>query len=239
MTTYGQYCPLALAAEVLCERWNLLILRRIIDGCRRFNDIHQGVPKISATLLSRRLQSLERAGLIEIEASKNGRGKEYRPLPACDELEAITNSIAVWGQRWARDMSRDDLDPEFLLYSLHRRLDTQRMPAGRTVIEFVFTGAPRHCSRFWLINDDGVIEMCLKDPGYDQDLRITSNLKRFIEAWRGIRDLKQEIESGAIRVAGAPRLVKALPRWLLGSAYADTVRMRAGRESRLQSGGAD
>ena len=95
MSKYGQYCPLALAAEVLCERWNLLILRRIIDGCRRFNDIHQGVPKISATLLSRRLQALEHAGLIQIKPATEGRGHRYLPLPACMELEPISNTCIL------------------------------------------------------------------------------------------------------------------------------------------------
>lgn len=236
MTRYGQYCPLALAAEVLGERWNLLIIRRIIDGCRRFNDIHQGVPKISATLLSKRLQGLEQAGLISIEASPEGRGRHYRPLAACMELEAISNDIAVWGQRWARDMTREDLDPEFLLYSMHRRLDGERMPPGRTVIAFRFTGAPRHCNRFWLIHHDGVTEMCLKDPGYSEDVHVRANLKRFIEAWRGIRDLRREIRSGAIEVHGPTSLVKAFPKWLQKSAYADTKRIRPGREARLQKG---
>ena len=234
MSRYGQYCPLALASEVLCERWNLLILRRIIDGCRRFNDIHQGVPKISATLLSMRLKALEQAGLIRIEPMTDGRGRSYTPLPACRELEAISNDIAVWGQRWARDMSKDDLDPEFLLYSMHRRLDSSLMPSGRTVIEFQFTGAPRHCNRFWLIHADGETEMCLKDPGHPKDILVRSNLKRFIEAWRGIRNLKLEIRSGAIKIDGPRTLVKAFPDWLMGSAYADTERMRPGPEATLQ-----
>lgn len=236
MTGYGQYCPLALAAEVLCERWNLLILRRIIDGCRRFNDIHQGVPKISATLLSRRLQALEHAGLIRIEPAAEGRGHRYEPLPACLELEPISNTIAVWGQRWARDMTREDLDPEFLLYSMHRRLDSSRMPPGRTVIAFVFTGAPKQCNRFWLIHRDGVTEMCLKDPGFEEDIFVKSNLRRFIEGWRGIRDLREEIRAGEIKVIGEKSLVKAFPEWLLRSAYAETERMRPGAESRRQKG---
>lgn len=235
MFTYGQYCPIALASETLCERWNLLILRRIIEGCRRFNDIHQGVPKISATLLSKRLRTLERAGLIRIVPAAKGRGHEYSPLPACLELEPITSAIAVWGQRWARDMVTEDLDPEFLLYSMHRRLDSRRMPPGRTVIGFRFSGAPRHCRQFWLMHNDGVTEMCLKDPGFPEDVFVHANLRRFIEAWRGIRDLHADIRSGAIRVDGPARLVRAFPDWLMKSAIAGTERMPAGRESKLQS----
>lgn len=234
MPGYGQYCPLSLAAETLCERWNLLILRRIIDGNRRFNDIHQGVPKISATLLSRRLQALKTAGMIQIRNRSNARGHEYVPTDACLELEPITNAIAVWGQKWARDMTREDLDPEFLLYSMHRRLNGARMPGGRTVIAFLFSGAPAHCNRFWLIHEAGKTEMCLKDPGYPEDLLVRSNLKRFIEGWRGIRDLRADIRTGKVRVDGPSRLVRQFPSWLMLSAYSDTVRKRNGKEKRLQ-----
>lgn len=235
MSHYGQYCPMALAAEVLCERWNLLILRRVIDGCHRFNQIHQGVPKISATLLSKKLLALEACGLIKKTRAVGGRRYDYEPTPACLELEPITNSIAVWGQRWAREMTAGDFDPEFLLFSMHRRLDTSRMPQGRTVIAFKFTSAPKHCNRFWLMHSDGVVEMCLKDPGYPEDVHVQSDLKRFIEAWRGIRHLRTEIRTGAIKVNGPAKLVRAFPGWLMRSAYADTIRVRPGREARLQS----
>lgn len=234
MPGYGQYCPLALAAETLCERWNLLIIRRLIDGCRRFNDIHQGVPKISATLLSQRLQALDDAGLITTVPSESGRGKNYLPTDACLELESITNQVAVWGQRWSRDMRQEDLDPEFLLYSLHRRVDAKSMPAGRTVIGFRFTGAPRHCNRFWLIHTDGRAEMCLKDPGFPEDILVRSNLRRFIEGWRGLRDLRADIRSGRIRVDGPAGLVRQFPKWLMLSAYADTPRQRPGKERGLR-----
>lgn len=235
MSHYGQYCPLALSAEVICERWNLLILRRIIDGCHRFNQIHQGVPKISATLLSKKLLALETYGLIVKKPTKLGRGYDYEPTSACLDLEPITNSIAVWGQRWAREMTATDFDPEFLLYSMHRRLDTSRMPQGRTVIAFRFTAAPKHCNRFWLVHCDGVVEMCLKDPGYPEDVYVRSDLKRFIETWRGIRHLHTEIRSGAIKVHGPAKLVRAFPSWLMLSAYANTARVRPGREARLQN----
>lgn len=234
MSHYGQYCPLALAAEIVGERWNLLIIRRILDGCERFNQIHQGVPKISATLLSRKLEMLEKSGLVGKAPAKTGRGHRYTPTPACTELSSITHEIAEWGQRWAREMTASDFDPEFLLFSLHRRLDSSRMPAGRTVIAFRFSAAPKHCNRFWLIHRDGEVEMCLKDPGHPEDIYVQSNLKRFIEAWRGIRDMRAEIRSGEIKVHGPAKLVRAFPAWLMLSAYASTPRIRPGREARLQ-----
>jgi len=233
MSRYGQYCPLALAAEVLCERWNLLILARINDGACRFSAIHRGVPKISATLLARWLEALEAAGLLLRTPLETGRGRHYQLTEAGQDLAPLIDGIAVWGQKWARDMRIDDLDPEFLLYSLHKRLNCRAMPAGQTVIEFQFSGAPTSCRMFWLVHCDGVVDMCLKHPGFDVDLVVRSDLRRFIECWRGIRELRREIASGAIAVEGPGALVKQVPDWFLLSAFAGIERKRAGAEKGL------
>ena len=234
MSRYGQYCPLALAAEVLCERWNLLILSRLIDGCRRFSEIHRGVPKISATLLARRLEDLEAAGLLARTPLEGGRGYDYRPTQAGRELGPLIDNIAVWGQKWARDMTSEDLDPAFLVYSMHQRIDADAMPPGRTVIEFHFSGAPKTCRMFWLVHAEGGVDMCLKHPGYDVDLIIHSDLRRFIECWRGFRDLRREIAAGAVAVEGPSHLAKQFPDWLLLSGFADVERERNGAERFLQ-----
>ena len=133
---YGQYCPLALAAEFLCERWTLLIVSRLIDGCAQFNAIHRGVPRISPSLLAQRLGELERAGLVVRGAAKRGKPREYQLTQAGRDLEPIIEQLAVWGQQWARDMRDEDLDPAFLVWSMHLQVDTARMPLGRTVLEF-------------------------------------------------------------------------------------------------------
>lgn len=230
---YGQYCPLALAVEVLGERWTILVVSRLIDGCRRFNDIHRGVPRMSATLLAQRLAQLEHAGVVERRPDPKGRGHEYLLTEAGRELEPLVMDLAVWGQRWARDMVTDDLDPGFLAWSMHQRLDTDAMPPGRTVIEFEFTGAPPDCRRFWLVNTDGVVDMCLKHPGFEVDLRVMSDLQRFIEAWRGFRSLRQEIGAGTIRLEGPSSLRRAFPDWLRLSALAPYPRCRSGAEQQL------
>jgi DNA-binding HxlR family transcriptional regulator len=232
---YGQYCPLALAAEILCERWTLLVVSRLIDGCTTFNEIHRGVPRISPSLLSERLARLERAGLVVRAKAKRGTPRQYQLTDACRELDPIIMDLAVWGQRWGRDMTTDDLDPAFLLWSMHMRLDTSTMPPGRTVLEFVFTGAPSDCRRFWLVHKDGVVDMCLKSPGYEIDLRIESDLRLFTEAWRGIRDLEQEIRARRVRVIGPTELRKRFPGWLKLSQLAPYVRQRMGREQRLMA----
>jgi DNA-binding HxlR family transcriptional regulator len=230
---YGQYCPLALAAELLCERWTLLVMSRLLDGCQHFNQIHRGVPRISPSLLSRRLGELERAGLVTRGPARKGMPRRYAVTPAGLELEPIIMQLAVWGQRWSRDMTHDDLDPGFLVWSMSRRLDAARMPAGRTVLEFEFAGAPSDCRRFWLVNENGRVEMCLKHPGFEVDLRIESDLRLFVEAWRGIRNLRGEIAARRIRVTGPSVLCRAFPGWLQLSQLAPYPRMLPGREHRL------
>lgn len=233
---YGQYCPLALAVEQLGERWTILVVSRLLDGCRRFNEIHRGVPRISATLLAQRLSQLEHAGIIRREPLASGHGHEYLLTEAGQELDGIIMDLAVWGQRWSRDMTTDDLDPAFLAWSMHTRMNTEAMPAGRTVIEFEFTGIDKGFSRFWLVNTDGVIDMCLKHPGHEVDLKVMSDIRRFVQAWRGIRDLKEEIAAGSIRLEGQTKHQRAFPDWLLLSALSPHPRCRQGEEHTIAGG---
>ena len=230
---YGQYCPLALAVELLCERWTLLVVSRLVDGCSQFNEIHRGVPRISPSLLSRRLNELERAGLIKRGAAKKGLPRSCTLTPAGQELGPIIDALAVWGQRWSRDMNKDDLDIAFLAWSMHRNVDNARMPPGRTVIEFQFRNAPPDGRQFWLVHESGSTDMCLKAPGYDVDLQVRADLRLFIEAWRGIRDLRREIQAGHVQLLGPPALRKQFPSWLLLSGLAPHQRLRPGREQRL------
>lgn len=229
---YGQYCPFSIAAELLCERWTLLVVSRVIDGCHRFNEIHRGVPRMSPSLLTRRLRELESAGILVRKASPQG-GHEYRLTPAGQDLSGLIESMAVWGQAWAREMEEVDLDPEFLVWSMHLRMNVEAMPAGRTVLELSFTGAPPDCTKFWLVARDGEIEMCLKDPELDVDLLVEADLRTFVEAWRGLRDLRHELRTGRIRLTGDEALQRQFPDWLLLSALAPYPRRRAGRERRL------
>jgi len=230
---YGQYCPLALAAELLCERWTLLVVSRLIDGCRRFNEIHRGVPKISPTLLKQRLDQLEHAGLCYRSPISGGHGHEYLLTEAGKELEPIVMSLAVWGQRWSRDLENDDLDPAFLAWSMHTRMNVDAMPDARTVLAFEFSGTYAECRLFWLVVEDQRVDMCLKYPGYDVDVTIRADIRHFVEAWRGFRDLRSEIASGRIEIEGPTEYRRALPDWLLGSALGSFERLRSGPEQNL------
>jgi DNA-binding HxlR family transcriptional regulator len=232
-STYGQYCPLALAAELLCQRWTILIISRLIDGSETYNEIHRGVPKISPSMLSTRLSELEHAGLLKRRKMRSEDRYRYQPTEAALELAELIDNMAIWGQRWSRDMDMDDLDPAFLAWSMSLRMDTDAMPEGRTVVEFEFSGTPTEFRRFWLVNNDGKVDMCLKDPGYETNLHVRSDIRCFVEAWRGFRDLRQEIRSGRITVSGPRQLTSSFPDWLLLSALAPYRRRVNGRESGL------
>lgn len=231
--SYGQYCPLALAAELLCRRWTILIVSRLIDGCTTFNEIHEGVPRISPSLLTTRLRELEHAGVLTRE-KRSGSGRyTYELTEAGRELEGIINDLAVWGQQWARDNEMDDLDLGFLAWSMSLRIDSAKMPPGRTVLEFEFSGAPSDFRRFWLVNNEGKVDMCFKHPGFETDLLVRADLRSFVETWRGFRDINTEISASRIRLTGPQALRKAFPDWLMLSMFAHIKRKAPGREQRL------
>jgi DNA-binding HxlR family transcriptional regulator len=221
---YGQFCPVALASEVLAERWTLLIVRELLAGARRFNDIRRGVPRVSGTLLKQRLQTLEHAGVVERKTTATTRGPEYSLTEAGLSLRAVVTSIGEWGQRWARDIRPEDLDPGWLVWAMHRRLNTPAMPPGRTVIEIEFIDAPAKQRRFWLVHRDGTVDVCLKDPGYDTTVRVSTRVRTLAEVWRGIRSAKDELRAGRIHLDGASAYCRAFPRWLLLSVYAPIKR---------------
>lgn len=234
MSKYGQYCPLALAGEILCERWNVLIIHKIIEGCHRFNDIHKGVPKITPTLLSSRLRDLEYTEVITREKLKKGRGYSYHLTEAGEALAPVIQSMAIWGQEWGRDMVVEDLDPRFLLWQMSGSLDKEFLPKGQTVIAFEFTGTDKGSQRCWLVNKDGEgVDICIKNPGYDIDLTVMSDIRLFIEAWRGFRNLKNEISAGNIRLDGSSYMEKHLTDILIIHPVNDITRSREGAEKQL------
>ncbi len=228
--SYGQYCPLALAAELLCRRWTLLVVSRLIDGCTSFSEIQQGLPRISPSLLSTRLHELEHAGLVKRSKKRGTNRHLYELTEAGHDLENIVDQLAVWGQHWARDNEMEDLDIEFLAWSMSQRLDTSTLPTGRLVFEFEFTGAAKDFERFWLIANNGTVDMCVKHPGHETDLLVKADLRRFVETWRGFRDIHQEIRSSRIKLIGHSDIKKRFPDWLLLSGLAPYDRKKVGRE---------
>ena len=221
-TSYGQFCPVALASETLAQRWMLLIARELCAGATRFSEIRRGVPGISASLLKERLDTLERAGVVRTQRSR-GAHCRYVLTQAGEELRPVLASIGSWGQRWARAMRAEDLDPSWLVWALHRRLDTQAMPAERTVIELEFLDAPRQ-RKFWLVCEAGTVEVCLKPPGFEVDLAVSASVRTLAEIWRGLKPIVQEIRAGRVHLVGPAKLRRAFPPWLLLSPFASLER---------------
>jgi DNA-binding HxlR family transcriptional regulator len=217
-SVFGQFCPVALASEVLTPKWTLLVIRELNAGATRFNEIRRGVPRISPTLLKQRLDQLEHAGIVE-----SGHDA-YRLTEAGRELKAVIACIGTWGQRWAREIDSEDLDPGWLVWAMHRRIDTAAMPSGRTVIEIQFSDAPASHRLFWLVCRHPDVEVCLKPPGFPVDVTAVTDIRSMAEIWRGIRPLRPSIAEGRLRIEGPPALVRAFPEWLMLSAFAATQR---------------
>ncbi len=211
MVTYGQFCPVAKTSEVLSERWMPLILRELMLGSARFNDLRRGVPLISPASLSKRLRQLTAAGVVSRHAT--GRNVEYRLTEAGWELYPIIEAMGVWGQRWARSQyGPDELDPALLMWDIRRMLQPTGLADSRTVVEFAFTAAPRGKSRYWLVVEDP-IDLCLVDPGHPVDLHVRSTVRALTEVWMGDRTLAQALADERIHVDGPPRLRRAFQRW--------------------------
>ena len=215
-SSYGQFCPVAVACEVLTERWTPLVLRELLAGSRRFNDLQRGVPMMSPSLLTKRLRTLERAAIVERV------GGEYVLTAAGGELRPIIEGIGEWGQRWSRGQLDDErLDAALLMWDIHRRIDSGSVPAGRLVVHFQLGGSPRAKSRFWLVLEDGQVDLCLSDPGHEVDLTVRGHLRDIAAYWTGRADIGELVRGGALDLDGPPRLVRAFPTWFLRSAFAE------------------
>jgi DNA-binding HxlR family transcriptional regulator len=212
---YGQYCPISRALEVLGERWSLLIVRDLVTGATRFNELARGNPGLSRSLLSKRLRQLERAGIVD------HLGDEYLLSAAGRDLEPIVMGLGAWGARWQFGEPRaEELDPELLMWWVHDRLDLSGLPDRRMVLEFEFTDVRR---RFWIVRDAHGPSVCTSDPGYEVDVTVVSQLTTMYQVWLGRVELRSTMRSGQIEMRGAPALVRRMPEVLELSPVADLV----------------
>lgn len=226
MDGYGQFCPIAKAAEVVCERWTPLILRELLVGSTRFNEIHRGVPNCSPALLSKRLKELERAGILDRVVQ--GRSVAYRLTDAGRELFPVILGLGEWGQRWARtDYRPDDLDPGLLLWDVRRNLRPGGLGSGTTTVEFVFPALPSTRRFFWLVVDDRDVDLCVTDPGRDVDLVVEADLRTLTEVWLGDTEFVDAVADHRIAVSGPSGLTRRFPSWF--GEHPNFARIPAGR----------
>ena len=221
MSEYGQFCPVAKASDILGERWTVLILRELLLGSTRFNDFQRGLSRISPTLLSKRLKGLEEKGLIVRKRSAGQERHEYH-LTACGrELEPIIEHLAKWGMRWARgQMTDSELDVEFLMWDLQRRLQTRHLPDGETVLCFTFDDLEKF-KTWWLVSCREEADLCTENPGKDVDLYVNTGVRTLVEVWSGDLDVKKALREKLIRTQGNVHLERTMPDWLGICLYAD------------------
>lgn len=213
--SYGQYCPIARAVEVLGERWSLLIVRDLVVGTTRFNDLARGLPGLSRTLLSKRLRQLEQAGVVE---RLDG---EYLLTPAGQDLEPVVMALGAWGAHWAfADPDPDELDPELLVWWMHGRLDTSTLPDRRFVLHIRFTDDRR---RFWIVVDAAGPSVCTTDPGYEVDATVSAEVSALYKVWLGRDPLRQALRGGRVTFDGSAAIVRRLPDVLALSPVAPMV----------------
>jgi DNA-binding HxlR family transcriptional regulator len=224
MSGYGQFCPVAKATELLGEKWTLLILRELLLGTKRFNDFQRAMSRLSPTLLAKRLRHLEEFGIIIRKRISGQRGHEYHLTAAGKELSPLVEILAVWGMRWARSqLSDDDLDVEFLMLELQRRLQTGHLPGGQTVICIIFDGIAKH-KTWWLVADGEDVDLCTADPGNDVDLYINSSVRTIVQVWEGDLDIRTALRDKSIKAHGLSHLISTMPDWFGVCLYKDIQR---------------
>jgi DNA-binding HxlR family transcriptional regulator len=215
MKSYGQFCPVAKAAELFCERWTPLIVRDLAAGAARFSELQRGVPLMSPTLLSRRLKQLEAEGVVERQRSAGGKCWTYHLTDAGREFVPLVEGLAVWGQRWSRrQLAEGEVDLGLLIWSLERSVDPRAFGKARTVVRLELTDQPAAKTLWWFVNQDSQCELCLEDPGFEVDLYLACSLVTMIYIVRGDVTLARAIDGGDLEVLGAAPVRRALGSWL-------------------------
>ncbi len=223
--SYVQFCSIAKALEVMGERWSPLILRELICGSSRFNEIHRAIPRISPALLTKRLVDMERAGVI----ARNGENGKYALTEAGWELKPVIEQLGIWGNRWVRgQLGDEDYDPDPVMWDMRRRIDLEKLPAAKTCLAFEITEGPEGTRQYWIIGDRSGLELCVSDPGYPVDLYITTDARTLIWVWNGDIALRTAIADGRIELHGTSELVRAFPGWLQLNLFAGVPRAGAG-----------
>ncbi len=212
---YHQFCPLAKAAEVLGERWTILIVHELLLGTRRYRDFQRALVRLSPSLLTKRLNQLVAFGLVERDTSAGQPHAEYRLTSAGRELRPIVRGLGRWGMKWARGQMRDDeLDVHLLMYDYTRMIDTKHLPRGRTVLAFVFPGLPKFAHWWIIIDGPKERELCVSHPGCDANLQIRTDVRTMTEIWAGDTEIQAARRTGRLQLVGDPQLIRSLPAWL-------------------------
>jgi len=221
--SYNQFCPVAMASEILCTRWTLIVLRELICGSTRFNELRRGVPRMSPGLLSKRLKELETAGIISrTKAPGSPDLFEYRLTPAGQQLRPIIESIGVWGHKWiTTESSLSSLDPNLLMWDMRRRIVPTMMLERRCTIQVILSDQSEGKRNWWLLCEpEGGVDLCSVDPGFDVDLYLVTDLRTMTEIWMGYTSVGRAKKDDKLVVTGSRELEASLETWLGLSSFA-------------------
>lgn len=223
-TRYGQFCPVAKGSEIVARPWTPLILRELLCGSTRFNDLRRGVPRMSPTLLSKRLGELETAGVVRREET-DGQAVHYRLTEAGRALRPVIEALGCWGKQYTRsELDEDDLDAGLLMWDVHRRIEVEALPEERVVVRVRFHDARLEHRLWWLVLDGDAIDLCLRDPGYPVDVWVDTDVRTLTAVWLGDLSWGEALAAGSLEVSGATRLRRGLPEWLGLSLFARVAR---------------
>jgi len=229
-SVYGQFCPVAVASEIFAERWTPVILRELVLGSRRFNDIQRGVPKISRALLVKRLRELALHGII------TNAGGDYTLTEAGQELGEVVVHLGTWGARWTAPARRDRLDAKLLTWDMRRRIALDKLPEKRVVVRFDFRGVPaghKAPKTYWLVLERPEVDLCIIEPGFEVDVFVDADLAALTKVWLGEVPIRQAIREGGIKLAGDRQGVRDFPSWLLLSTLAAVPRAAEALQRRV------
>lgn len=227
MDGYGQFCPIALGAEIFAQRWTPLILRELLQGSHRFSELQRGLPRISRNLLVQRLKFLEEAGVIQRRRRPDGRGFDYHPTVAGEELRPVVLALGAWGYKWtAQELRPENLDARLLMWFLRRRVRVDVLPEEQVVVSFQFRGQGGRAASldeqetFWLVLDKPNVELCLSDPGFDVGLDVQADLPAMTRVYLGQLSLSEALRTGAVELTGRRDLRVGFRAWLGISSFA-------------------
>jgi len=228
VSRHTDYCPVETGIDVLGDRWTPLVIREMSVGATGFNEIHRGIPRISRTLLSQRLRTLEAHGLLRRDAGAPGRAGRYTLTDAGQELVPIVWSIGRWAARWLyTDPTEQDCDGISLLWRMHQRADETKLPSMRTIVHVVLTGEGG--AEGWLDIDRNGMTVCKTEQGKDVDLVVQGDVGQMYRWLSGIASLRELVSSGHIRLIGPSRMARAFPTWFTPAPFGEELRRSSRR----------
>ncbi len=209
MPGYGQFCPVAKAMEILDGRWTMLVVRELLLGSTHFNELRRGLPRMSPALLSKRLHTLERVGVVERTGPPSR--SAYTLTTKGRELSTVVDALGAWGVRWIGELGEQDLDPHLLMWDMRRTIPVARWPRSRTVLAVEFADTPVRTSRWWIVVAGDDVDVCDFDPGHATTATVRTTLRALTAVWRGDLTWATALRSGAVAVEGEPAARRQVP----------------------------